>query len=100
MTQPAASTVSEQTALPSTYPKTSPKPRAPAAGAVTRSEERTTLCRRRIGLQGSPRQPCRGPETFASSQHEAITKRILTERLNVLRTWATGRERNALQPSN
>ena len=40
VTQPAASTVSEQTALPSTDPKTSPKPRAPAAGAVTRSEER------------------------------------------------------------
>ena len=78
MTQPAASTVSKQTALPSTYPKTSPKPRAPAAGAVTRSEKRTTLCRRRIGLQGSPRQPYRGPKATASSQSEAITKRILT----------------------
>ena len=60
MTQPAASTVSEQTALPSTYPKTSPKPRAPAAGAVTRSEEGLLSAAGAWACREAPDSPAEG----------------------------------------
>ena len=53
----AASTVSEQTALPSTYPKTSPKPRAPAAGNWPRTK-RALIRRKSKGEQGTTSSLC------------------------------------------